>query len=77
MISTERFCFLFVQAEVKSGYGLDLENEMKLLRVLHRAKKEGPIGLSITYCGAHAVPKYLHKYCPSAFPAAFKFIIMF
>ncbi|OWA50107.1 putative imidazolonepropionase [Hypsibius exemplaris] len=44
-------------AEVKSGYGLDLENELKLLRVLHRAKKECPIGLSITYCGAHAVPK--------------------
>ncbi|GAU98778.1 hypothetical protein RvY_09878 [Ramazzottius varieornatus] len=43
--------------EAKSGYGLDLENELKILRVLHRAQKEGPWNLSITYCGAHAVPK--------------------
>lgn len=43
--------------EAKSGYGLDLENELKMLRVIERAKKEHPISVSSTYCGAHAVPK--------------------
>ncbi|PSN55823.1 putative imidazolonepropionase [Blattella germanica] len=42
--------------EVKSGYGLDLEGELILLRVLERARQCLPIELSITYCGAHAVP---------------------
>lgn len=43
--------------ECKSGYGLDAETEIKMLRVLERAKKELPIEISSTYCGAHAVPK--------------------
>ena len=45
--------------EAKSGYGLDTENEMKLLNVLERAKNEGPLEISSTYCGAHAVPRGL------------------
>ena len=44
--------------EGKSGYGLDTENEIKMLRVLERAKRELPIDISSTFCGAHAVPKY-------------------
>ena len=43
--------------EGKSGYGLDAANEMKMLRVLERAKKELPIDVSSTFCGAHAVPR--------------------
>lgn len=43
--------------EAKSGYGLDLENEYKMLRVIEKAKREHPISISSTYCGAHAVPK--------------------
>ena len=43
--------------EGKSGYGLDAENEIKMLRVLERAKRELPIDVSTTFCGAHAVPK--------------------
>ena len=43
--------------EAKSGYGLDLENELKMLRVIERAKKEHVMTVSSTYCGAHAVPK--------------------
>ena len=46
-----------VLVEGKSGYGLDTETEMKMLRVLERAKRELPIDISSTYCGAHAVPK--------------------
>ena len=43
--------------EAKSGYGLDLENELKMLRVIERAKREHAMTVSSTYCGAHAVPK--------------------
>jgi imidazolonepropionase len=43
--------------EAKSGYGLDTENETKMLKVLERAKNEGPVEISSTYCGAHAVPR--------------------
>ena len=44
--------------ECKSGYGLDLETEVKMLKVLTRASKELPfIEISSTYCGAHAIPK--------------------
>lgn len=43
--------------EAKSGYGLDLENERKMLTVIEEAKKYHPISVSSTYCGAHSVPK--------------------
>ncbi|RUS88362.1 hypothetical protein EGW08_003874 [Elysia chlorotica] len=43
--------------ECKSGYGLDLENEVKMLRVIEEARKVVPMEISSTYCGAHAVPK--------------------
>ena len=46
--------------EAKSGYGLDVDSEMKMLRVIERAKKELPIEISSTFCGAHSVPKYVH-----------------
>eukprot|EP00069_Balaena_mysticetus_P022253 bmy_13866T0 len=44
-------------AECKSGYGLSLETELKMLRVIERARRELDIGISATYCGAHSVPK--------------------
>ena len=43
--------------EAKSGYGLTLDAELKMLQVLERAKKEMPLTISSTYCGAHAVPR--------------------
>ncbi|CAI8036955.1 Probable imidazolonepropionase [Geodia barretti] len=43
--------------EAKSGYGLDLENETKMLRAIERAKREHAMTISSTYCGAHAIPK--------------------
>ena len=45
--------------EAKSGYGLEVESEMKMLRVIQKAKKELPIEISSTFCGAHSVPKYV------------------
>ncbi|KAK7891820.1 hypothetical protein WMY93_023783 [Mugilogobius chulae] len=43
--------------ECKSGYGLDLQTELKMLEVIQRARHTLPINISSTYCGAHAVPK--------------------
>ncbi len=45
--------------ECKSGYGLELDTELKMLRVINSARNSLPIGISATYCGAHAVPKYI------------------
>ncbi|KAK7102020.1 probable imidazolonepropionase [Littorina saxatilis] len=43
--------------EVKSGYGLDLDTEVKMLKVTERARQSLPVDISCTYCGAHAIPK--------------------
>jgi len=42
--------------EAKSGYGLDLETEIRLIEAAHRLGTEGPIEVVPTYLGAHAVP---------------------
>jgi imidazolonepropionase len=42
--------------EAKSGYGLDLETEIRLIEVAHRLGTEGPVEVVPTYLGAHAVP---------------------
>ena len=43
--------------EVKSGYGLTLEDELKILRVIRRLNDEGPLEIIPTFLGAHAVPR--------------------
>ncbi|XP_064097376.1 probable imidazolonepropionase [Macrobrachium nipponense] len=45
--------------ECKSGYGLDVETELKMLRVLEKARSFVPITVSSTFCGAHSVPRGL------------------
>ncbi|HEY3162958.1 MAG TPA: imidazolonepropionase [Candidatus Limnocylindrales bacterium] len=42
--------------EAKSGYGLDLPTELRLLEVAHRLGGEGPVEVVPTWLGAHAVP---------------------
>ncbi|TRZ45374.1 imidazolonepropionase [Robertkochia solimangrovi] len=42
--------------EIKSGYGLTLEAELKILRVIKRLKEEFPVTVKATFLGAHAVP---------------------
>ena len=42
--------------EIKSGYGLDTENELKMLRVIDRVAQESPADVVATFLGAHAVP---------------------
>ncbi len=42
--------------EAKSGYGLSLEAELKILRVIRQMDKEGPLRCVPTFLGAHEVP---------------------
>lgn len=42
--------------EIKSGYGLTVEDELKMLRVIKRLKTVSPITIKATFLGAHAIP---------------------
>ena len=44
--------------EVKSGYGLEPEEELRQLRVIARAKADAPIDVAPTYLALHALPKH-------------------
>ncbi|MBV8801551.1 MAG: imidazolonepropionase [Gammaproteobacteria bacterium] len=43
--------------EIKSGYGLDIETELKMLRVAKQIGEQLPISIKTTFLGAHTVPK--------------------
>ena len=66
--------------EAKSGYGLDLDNELKQLRAVRRLNEEHPVDLVSTFLGAHAVPKeykedregYIRLLCDEVIPAVAK-----
>ncbi|UXI67080.1 imidazolonepropionase [Tahibacter amnicola] len=63
--------------EIKSGYGLDLDSESKMLRVARRIGEDLGIGVSTTFLGAHAVPPefagrqsdYVDEVCIHMMPA--------
>ena len=63
--------------EIKSGYGLDLDNEAKMLRVARRIGDELGIGIRTTFLGAHALPPefagrqsdYVNEVCVRMLPA--------
>jgi imidazolonepropionase len=42
--------------EIKSGYGLSVEGELKMLRVIKKLKEAYPIDIKATFLGAHAIP---------------------
>lgn len=42
--------------EIKSGYGLTTEDELKMLRVIRRLKETSPVTIQATFLGAHAIP---------------------
>jgi imidazolonepropionase len=42
--------------EIKSGYGLSVEGELKMLRVIQKLKANYPIAIKATFLGAHAFP---------------------
>jgi imidazolonepropionase len=63
--------------EVKSGYGLSLDDEMKMLRAARQLGKERSVSVATTFLGAHAVPPeyagdseaYLDVVCNAMLPA--------
>ncbi|MBS9716519.1 imidazolonepropionase [Pseudohalocynthiibacter aestuariivivens] len=64
--------------EIKSGYGLDQDTELKMLRVARRIADERPMSVHTTFLGAHAVPPefkgradaYIDDVCIPALKAA-------
>jgi len=64
--------------EIKSGYGLDLETELRMLQVAHQLEKRSGIRVEKTLLAAHAVPSefsgraddYLDLVCQEIIPAA-------
>ena len=42
--------------EIKSGYGLNTEDELKMLRVIRELKSLSPLTIKATFLGAHAIP---------------------
>ena len=46
--------------EIKSGYGLDLVSETKMLRAARRLGRERDVGVTTTFLGAHAMPPEAH-----------------
>ncbi len=63
--------------EIKSGYGLTLEDELKMLRVIRRISETSPIAVRATFLGAHAVGRayagrqqeYVDYVCRDMLPA--------
>ena len=63
--------------EIKSGYGLTVEDELKMLRVIRRIKKTSPITVKANFLGAHAVGRaykgrqseYVDLVCNKMLPA--------
>jgi len=43
--------------EIKSGYGLNLQDELKMLKVIRRIKESSPVEVKATFLGAHAIPE--------------------
>ena len=66
--------------EVKSGYGLDRDTEMKMLKVARELSQWRPVDVVTTYLGAHALPPefkddrtgYLDLVCTQVLPAVAK-----
>lgn len=66
--------------EVKSGYGLDQETELRMLRAARTLEKQRPVRIKTTFLGAHAVPAefnegadaYIDEVCIPALHAAHK-----
>ena len=52
--------------EIKSGYGLTTEDELKMLRVIRKLKENSPLTIKANFLGAHAVP-LLYKDNPDGY----------
>ncbi len=66
--------------EIKSGYGLSTQDELKMLRVIKRISESCPLEVRATFLGAHALPleyrdcpdKYVDLICDEMIPAVAK-----
>ena len=47
--------------EIKTGYGLSYDGELKMLEAIKRLKESLPIQIKSTFLGAHAIPKNYKK----------------
>jgi len=47
--------------EIKSGYGLNVDDELKMLRVIRKIKESSPLEVKATFLGAHAIPEIFKK----------------
>ena len=47
--------------EIKSGYGLTVEGELKMLRVIRRLQQTAPIPIRTTFLRAHTIPQHYKK----------------
>jgi imidazolonepropionase len=64
--------------EIKSGYGLDVDTELKMLRVARKLEQQRPVDVKTTFLGAHTFPvefkenhqEYLNIVCNQALPKA-------
>lgn len=64
--------------EIKSGYGLNIESELKMLRVARKIARERPVRVKTSFLGAHSIPAeysgradaYLDEVCLPALAAA-------
>ncbi|MGH6854966.1 MAG: imidazolonepropionase [Aestuariivirga sp.] len=64
--------------EIKSGYGLDIETELRMLRVARQLEKQRPVDVVTTFLGAHTFPpefkdrrsEYVKLVCNQSLPAA-------
>lgn len=63
--------------EIKSGYGLSTDDELKMLRVIRRIRRDSPVAVRSTFLGAHAVARnyigrqqeYVDMVCREMIPA--------
>lgn len=64
--------------EIKSGYGLDIETELRMLRVARKVAESRPVRVKTSFLGAHAIPaefigepdRYLNEVCLPALKAS-------
>lgn len=82
--SAKRLEFLLVEGvttiEIKSGYGLDLDTELKILHVAKKLAQDYPITIRTTFLGAHALPEeyqgraddYINFICHEVLPVVAK-----
>ncbi len=73
-IRTRRMIALGTGAcEIKSGYGLDTDTELKMLRAIDRLRRESPLLISPTFLGAHAIDPdqsdFVHRTINETLPA--------